>query len=98
VAWGDTSAAFSDKEWFAEVYAEWYKNGVGGDHIDFPDYVTNFFRTKVETLGQPAPTTGGASATSSSGASGATTGGAATAPDLPGMGTGGGSHPRVPRR
>lgn len=50
-AWGDVAAAFSDKEWFAEIYADWYQAGKGGAHTAFPDFVTNFFTNVVEKLG-----------------------------------------------
>ncbi|GMV39470.1 MAG: hypothetical protein AMXMBFR64_11860 [Myxococcales bacterium] len=44
-------AAFSDEEWFAEVYAEWYK---GGTHRTFPQFVTDFMNTHVVRFGSPA--------------------------------------------
>lgn len=51
VAWGNVKAAFSDKEWFAEVYAEWYR---GGTHRTFPQFVTDFMNTHVVRFGSPA--------------------------------------------
>jgi hypothetical protein len=58
-SWGDSSAAFSDKEWFAEIYAEWYKNGEGGAHMEFPGFVTRFFQNVVEKMGSPSTVAGG---------------------------------------
>lgn len=63
VAWGNVKAAFSDKEWFAEVYAEWYN---GGTHRTFPAFVTTFMAAHVERFGSPA-TAPAAGATGASG-------------------------------
>jgi hypothetical protein len=51
VAWGNVKAAFSDKEWFAEIYAEWYN---GGAHRTFPAFVTTFMESHVARFGAPA--------------------------------------------
>lgn len=52
-AWQNSSAAFSDKEWFAEVYAEWYRTKTPGTGRTFPDYVTSFMKDTVAKLGEP---------------------------------------------
>jgi len=58
-AWGNSSAAFSDKEWFAEVYAEWYRTNPPGGGRTFPDYVTTFMKDTVAKLGEPSTVSGG---------------------------------------
>jgi Putative peptidoglycan binding domain len=92
-AWGNVAAAFSDKEWFAEVYADYYQNGAGGAHTAFPDFVETFMKNKVDKLAPSTPPSHG--------------GGTATAvatveppvdQALPGAGKGGGGgNPTVPR-
>lgn len=98
-SWNNSAAAFSDKEWFAEIYADWYQNGIGGAHTAFPDYVTNFFTTQVERLGTgatpaaaaPRPAVATAPAPDSAPAE-------TVLPPLPGAELGaGGEHPKVPR-
>lgn len=101
VSWGNVAAAFSDKEWFAEIYQTWYANGVGGAHRQFPGYVTDFFTNRVDALGAPAAPGGTATPAPapSAGAGGAAATAGAPMPDqqLPGMqGSGGGGHPRIP--
>jgi hypothetical protein len=49
--WGDSSAAFSDKEWFAEIYAAWYDPA--GNKPSFPAFVTSFFENVVDKMGGP---------------------------------------------
>ena len=59
-AWNNTSAAFSDMEWFAEVYAEWYKTGASNSGRTFPNFVQEFMRTHVDALGGIAASAGSA--------------------------------------
>jgi hypothetical protein len=90
--WGATAAAFSDKEWFAEVYADWFENGVGSPpaYAGHPGYVQTFMKNEVEKFNAaaPVPAAGGAGA----GAGGASP----EAPSLPGDTGAGSNEPRIP--
>jgi hypothetical protein len=54
-AWGNSAAGFSDKEWFAEVYASWYETPTPGASRTFPAFVTTFMNGTVATVGAPGP-------------------------------------------
>lgn len=61
-AWGNSAAGFSDKEWFAEIYASWYETPTPGASRAFPAFVTTFMNTTVANVGGPgagAPSGGG---------------------------------------
>jgi len=61
-AWGNSAAGFSDKEWFAEVYASWYETPTPGASRTFPAFVTTFMNSTVANVGAPgggAPSGGG---------------------------------------
>jgi len=51
--WNNAAAGFSDKEWFAEVYAAWYSTPVPGAARAFPGFVTAFMNSKVAKVGGP---------------------------------------------
>ncbi|MFT5434956.1 MAG: hypothetical protein ACI9OJ_005672 [Myxococcota bacterium] len=51
-AWANSAAAFSDKEWFAEVYAEWYKTGTANSGRTFAAYIQTFMKANIDTIGQ----------------------------------------------
>ncbi len=48
-SWNNPKANFSDKEWFAEVYAEWFRTSPPGKGRAFPSYVSDFMKKTVET-------------------------------------------------
>ncbi|MEZ4269018.1 MAG: hypothetical protein R3F39_21885 [Myxococcota bacterium] len=61
-AWGNAAAGFSDKEWFAEIYASWYETSTPGSSRTFPAFVTTFMNNTVANVGGPgagAPSGGG---------------------------------------
>lgn len=57
---GNASACFSDAEWFAEMYQEWYKTATPGSG-SFPAFVKTFFEKKVDpyVASSGAKTSGG---------------------------------------